>query len=114
MPKDWLIPPPHPNRDSLARALRISPVVAQALLNRELTDEAAARQFLKPQASDLLPPEMLPGASAAAQRIASAVAAGEKIVLFGDYDVDGITGVSILWHCLRLAGANPSFYIPHR
>jgi single-stranded-DNA-specific exonuclease len=114
MPKDWLIPPPHPHRDALAAALRVSPVVAQVLLNRGITDADAARQFLKPAASDLLPPEALPGAARAAERIAAGIAAGEKIVLFGDYDVDGITGVSILWHCLRLAGAEPGFYIPHR
>jgi len=114
MPKDWLIPPPHPERERLAMALRVAPVVAQVLLNRGIGDETAARQFLKPQASDLYPPEMLPGACEAAERIVAAAKNGEKIVLFGDYDVDGITGVSILWHCLRLAGADPAFYIPHR
>jgi single-stranded-DNA-specific exonuclease len=114
MPKDWLIAPPSEAREDLARGLRISPIVAQVLANRGVTDVETARQFLKPQLADILPPEALPGAVAAAERIAAAVKAGKKIVLFGDYDVDGITGVSILWHCLRLAGAEPGFYIPHR
>jgi single-stranded-DNA-specific exonuclease len=114
MPKDWVIAPPAEGRTTLSRTLRISPVVAQVLINRGIKDAEGARQFLKPQLNDILPPEMLPGATAAAERIAAAVKAGEKIVLFGDYDVDGITGVSILWHCLHLAGAEPGFYIPHR
>jgi len=114
MPKDWLIPPPWSGRDQLAAALRISPVAAQVLHNRGIDDVEAARQFLNPQLTDIHPPEDLPGAAAAAQRIHTAIGAGEKIVVFGDYDVDGITGVSILWHCLRLAGAEPDFYIPHR
>ncbi|MEK6644989.1 MAG: single-stranded-DNA-specific exonuclease RecJ [Planctomycetota bacterium] len=113
-PKEWLIPPPHPRRDELAAALRVSPVVAQVLLNRGIEDAETARQFLRPAASDLIPPEDLPGASEAAERIAAAIRDRRRIVLFGDYDVDGITGVSILWHCLRLAGGDPAFYIPHR
>ncbi|MBN2563371.1 MAG: single-stranded-DNA-specific exonuclease RecJ [Phycisphaerae bacterium] len=114
MPKDWVTAPPWSGRESLAAALRISPVVAQVLHGRGITDVEAARQFLNPKLTDILPPESLPGATAAAERIHAAIDAGEKIVVFGDYDVDGITGVSILWHCLRLAGAEPDFYIPHR
>ena len=114
MPKDWVIPPPWSGRDGLAAALRISPVVAQVLFNRGIGDVEAARGFLDPRLADILPPEALAGTTAAADRIAAAVADGEKIVIFGDYDVDGITGVSILWHCLRLAGAEPEYYIPHR
>lgn len=112
MPKNWVIPPPSSGRDELAALLRVSPVVAQVLHNRGIHDDAAARRFLNPQLADMLPPEELPGATAAAERIHEAVTAGEQIVLFGDYDVDGITGVSILWHCLRLAGVEAGFYIP--
>jgi single-stranded-DNA-specific exonuclease len=56
----------------------------------------------------------LPGAKEAAGRIADAARTKSKIVLYGDYDVDGITGVAILWHVLALAGAEVSFYVPHR
>lgn len=114
MPKDWLIHPPHPDREKLATAMRVSPVVAQVLLNRGIADADAARGFLKPQITDMFPPESLPGVTQAAERIAAAAGARENIVLFGDYDVDGITGVSILWHCLRLTGAEPGCYIPRR
>ncbi len=114
MPKDWVIPPPWSGRDALAAALGISPIVAQVLYNRGIDEVDAARTFLDPQLADIYPPGLLPGATDAADRIVAAVNTGAKIVLFGDYDVDGITGVSILWHCLRLAGAKPEFYIPHR
>lgn len=114
MPKDWVIPPPAAGRDDLARSLRISPVVAQILCNRGVTDAETARQFMKPQIADMLPPEAMPATLRAAERVAAAIDAGRKIVIFGDYDVDGVTGVSILWHCLKLSGTQPSFYIPHR
>ena len=75
---------------------------------------ADVRPFLTPDFKLLLPPEALPGAAAAADRLATAARAGQKVVIYGDYDVDGITGTAILWHALRLAGANVSFYIPSR
>ncbi|MBX3397036.1 MAG: single-stranded-DNA-specific exonuclease RecJ [Phycisphaerae bacterium] len=114
MPKDWVIAPPWEARDRLAMALRVSPIVAQVLYNRGICDEAAARQFLSPKMGDMAAPETLPGAIEAADRITSAIEAGRKIVIYGDYDVDGITGVAILWHCLKLAGANVEFYVPRR
>jgi single-stranded-DNA-specific exonuclease len=114
MSDEWLIPPPWPQRDDVARRLRISPVAAQVLHNRGLTDPDDIRRFLEPRIADLHPPETLPGATFAAERIAAAIADRRRIVLYGDYDVDGVTGVAILWHTLRLAGAEPEFYIPHR
>ncbi|MCZ6816431.1 MAG: single-stranded-DNA-specific exonuclease RecJ, partial [Planctomycetota bacterium] len=79
-----------------------------------VSDVEAARKFLNPRATDILPPETLPNCEAAAERIFEAVRRGERIVIFGDYDVDGITAVSILWHCLRIAEAKVDYYIPHR
>lgn len=114
MPKDWVIAPQWRERERLAAALKISPIVANVLHNRGIDEVEAARRFLAPQLTDLLAPETLPGVEAAAERISAAVSRGEKIVIFGDYDVDGVAGVSILWHCLRTAGAKPEFYIPHR
>ena len=114
MPKDWIIEPPWNERDRLARSLGISPIVAQVMHNRGVGDVSDARQFLDPQLGDMLPPEAMPATTEAAERIAASVAEGKKIVLYGDYDVDGITGVAILWHCLKLAGADVSYYIPDR
>ena len=114
MPRDWDIAPPWKGREALASTLRISPVVAQVLHNRGIDDAVTARQFFKPSAVDLIAPELLPGATVAAERIARAIEHKQRVVLFGDYDVDGITGVAILWHCLKLAGLDAQFYIPRR
>ena len=99
---------------SLARQLHTPPIVAQLLINRGLNDPAAAARFLDPRFRDLHPPALLPNIAAAAERLARAVRAGEKITLYGDYDVDGITGTAMLWHTLKAAGANVEYYIPHR
>jgi len=114
MPKDWVIAAPWTGREQLATQLKISPVLAQVLHNRGLDDVDRAAGFLAPRMGDLFPPEELPGVSEAAERLADAVRRGRKIVIYGDYDVDGITGVSILWHCLRIAGATVDYYIPNR
>jgi len=111
--KEWVISAPWPGREEMAGRLGVSPVLAQVLHNRGIEADAAGA-FLRPQMSGLHGPALLGGALAAAARIAAAVRSGERIVIFGDYDVDGITGVSILWHCLTLAEANVDFYIPHR
>ena len=114
MAKDWQIAPDWPGRGALARSLRVSPIVAQLLHHRNLDDPEAARRFLQPSLSDLIEPSTLPGATAAADRICRAVRDHEKIVIYGDYDVDGLTATAILWHCLKLAGAEADFYVPHR
>ena len=110
----WEIAPPYDGADDLARHLHTSPLVAQMLHNRGLDDPDAADAFLNPKLTDLHPPESLDGCVEAAQRIARAVAGNEKILLYGDYDVDGITGVTILQSLLRMVGAEPEFYVPHR
>ncbi len=114
MAKHWIIAPPSPDCEPLARRLGVPPVVAQLLINREVGLDGVAGRFLFPQLRDLHPPEELPGATLAAERIHQAVVERRKIVLYGDYDVDGITGVAILWHVLRAAGADVTFYVPHR
>jgi single-stranded-DNA-specific exonuclease len=83
-------------------------------LNRGVSTAAAVREFLMPDFKGLLPPDSLPNAVAAARRLAQAVRAGRRIVIYGDYDVDGVTATAILWQALRLAGAKVEFYIPSR
>lgn len=114
MLKQWIIQPPSPHRDALASRWRVPPLVAQLLINRGVDPESQSDTFLSPQLKDLHPPDALPGATKAAEVIVAAIRAGKKIVLYGDYDVDGTTGVAILWHILKLAEANVSFYVPHR
>jgi len=109
------IPPADPElRKSLSRDLNVSPLVAQLLINRGMTDAETARQFMRPPLGALHDPALLPGAERAAELIAEAVAAGQKITIYGDYDVDGVTGTSILWQCLRLIDADVDYYVPHR
>jgi len=110
----WVVAPPFDQADELARRLNTTPLVAQVLANRGMTDPEAAGQFLNPKLSDLHDPSLLAGAPAAAERIARAVRDGERIVIYGDYDVDGMTAIAILHACLRLLGAKPDFYVPHR
>jgi single-stranded-DNA-specific exonuclease len=61
-----------------------------------------------------LPPDELPNAVEAGARLAIAAKQNRRIVIYGDYDVDGMTATAILWHCLRLAGANVDYYVPSR
>jgi single-stranded-DNA-specific exonuclease len=98
----------------LAAGLDVAPVVAQLLLNRGLTAPEPARRFLDAPLAGLHPPELLPGVAAAADRIVAAVRDGRRVCVYGDYDVDGVTGSSILLTGLRLLGGKPELYVPHR
>ncbi len=114
MPKNWTISPAWPECAAAARRLGIHPLLAQVLHNRGVADPEVARTFLNPELKSLLAPETLPGAVEAADIIARKVRERQPIVIYGDYDVDGITATAILWHLLTLAGARVSFYVPHR
>ena len=99
----------------LSRRSGLSPLLAQLLLNRGIDDPKRATAFLEARMGSLHDPELLPGAVEAAVRIRRAMDEGRKIVIYGDYDVDGVCGTSILWSCLRLAGCRDvTYYIPHR
>jgi single-stranded-DNA-specific exonuclease len=89
-------------------------LVAQLLLNRGLNDPADARRFLDAPLNGLHAPDLLPGVSAAADRLLAAISAGKRICVYGDYDVDGVTGAAILLQGLRLLGARVDLYVPHR
>ena len=112
----WRLKPFDSGRiESLSRAAKLTPLVAQLLINRGIEDPARAVAFLEAKMGSLHDPELLPGAVRAADRIVSAIREGRKIVIYGDYDVDGVCGTSVLWACLRLAGATQlDYYIPHR
>ena len=112
--KTWIVTAPDPGASQLAKSLKVSPLLAQLLINRGVTDPQSGSAFLRPKLTDLISPELLPGVKSAAQRIRQALAQKDKITLYGDYDVDGITGVAILWQILTLLGANVDYYIPHR
>jgi single-stranded-DNA-specific exonuclease len=84
------------------------------MLARGIGDPGQVRIFLESKLSQLRDPHQLPGVTEAAQRIARAIADRRRIVIYGDYDADGMTGASILLLCLRLLGANAGYYIPNR
>jgi single-stranded-DNA-specific exonuclease len=110
----WRVAEPFDGVDDLARRAGLAPLTAQVLANRGITDPDAAGRFLSPKLNDLHDPADLPGVEDAARRIAQAAKAGEPIVIYGDYDVDGMTAVAILDACLSLAEANVTTYVPHR
>ena len=104
----------------LIRSLGVPPLVARILAQRtescdnsEQARESAAK-FLNPKLTDLHDPALLPGATQAAKRLVQAVHDKQPIVIYGDYDVDGVTASAALWHTLKLAGADVHTYIPHR
>lgn len=98
----------------LASAIRIPFPLAQILMTRGVSDAASAQAFLYPEFKKLHLPELLPHMREAAERLTRAIRQQEQIVLFGDYDVDGITGTSMLWHIITAAGGKVKTYIPHR
>jgi single-stranded-DNA-specific exonuclease len=113
-PKRWSISPPDERANELAARLKTSPLLAQILLNRGFTQQQDCLDFLKPSLKALAEPSLIPNLNVAAERIARAIRDREKIVVYGDYDVDGITATAILWHAIRLLGGEVDYYIPHR
>lgn len=115
MPKNWRYLPFDQGRISdLTHAMRISPVLAQVLCARGYENEADARLFLTTKLTDLHEPELLPGVPEGVDRILAAIQEKRRITIYGDYDVDGVTSTSLLWNCLKLAGAQVDYYIPNR
>lgn len=115
MAKVWRFHPHDAERIAqLERTAGISPIVAQLLVARGVFDAATARTFLDPKLTALRDPEELPGIPAAAERITAAIADGRRIVIYGDYDGDGVTATALLYRCLVLLGANVGYYVPSR
>ncbi|MEZ6141004.1 MAG: single-stranded-DNA-specific exonuclease RecJ [Zavarzinella sp.] len=113
--KEWLLMP-HDREaiDRLARASELPPLVAQLLLNRNVENVPQAKRFLSAPFSGLYLPDQLPGVVAAVDLIMAAINRRAKICVYGDYDVDGITGTSILYTTLRHMGADVQYYLPKR
>lgn len=98
----------------LTGELGISPTVAQLLVNRGISDSSLARRFLESNLSALHPPELLPGATRAADLVAETLRSNGRIRIFGDYDADGVTGTAILVRLIEKLGGIVDFQIPHR
>ena len=115
MPSRWLLPTPDPPAAAaLASALRIGPLAARVLVRRGLADPECARRFLRPSLDHLLDPQLLRDLPRAIERLLRAIQTGEKILIYGDYDVDGTTSVVLLTKAIQLAGGAAQYHVPHR
>lgn len=99
---------------SLQESLKINPAICQLLVQRGVTGFEEARDFFRPQLEHLHSPWLMKDMDKAVDRILKAMQLGERILVFGDYDVDGTTSVACMYLFLRSIHANLDFYIPHR
>jgi single-stranded-DNA-specific exonuclease len=100
--------------DRLAEAIKAPRLAAAMLVRRGLADHQAAEIFLNPSLKSLPDPSLLPDLDKAADRIVTAISAGEKIAVYGDYDADGLTAAALVSDFLTRLGAEAIPYIPHR
>lgn len=111
----WLLPEQHESALQLAAGYNISLPVMQTLVGRGLsTKEALDHYLFATYQSESLHPSFMADAQKAVERIERAIAAGEKILVFGDYDVDGMSSTALVMLCLLKAGASVNFFLPHR
>ena len=99
---------------SLQEALKIHPILCELLVQRGITDFEAAKQFFRPSLDHLHDPWLMKDMRKAVERIEQAINGNQKILVFGDYDVDGTTSVATLYQFLKQLSPNIDYYIPHR
>lgn len=111
----WRVAPDQPVlAQHLAREIGISQLLAQCLLNRGLSEVEAIVRFLDPRLKHLADPFLLPDMASAVDRLFGARTNGEALVIFGDYDVDGVSATALLAEGLNALGWKASYYLPHR
>jgi single-stranded-DNA-specific exonuclease len=111
----WTLAPTQPLlAGQLASQLKISPLLAQCLLNRGFSEITAIENFLSPRLKNLADPFLLPNMEKAIGRLFRAREQNEPLVIFGDYDVDGVTSTALLTEVLRELGWRVEFYLPNR
>jgi single-stranded-DNA-specific exonuclease len=99
---------------TISKQLNINPTIAHILLNREINSKSKIEKYFRSDLNDLYDPFLIPDMDIAVKRIIKALKKGENIVIYGDYDVDGVTSVSILYDSLFHWGGKVSFFIPNR
>ena len=113
--KRWRIHPVDQGRtDALFAALKVHPVLCNMLVQRGIDSYEKAKSYFRPELKDLHDPFLMKDMAKAVKRIFSAFSAGEKILVFGDYDVDGTTSVACMYQFLKQHHPDTEFYIPHR
>jgi single-stranded-DNA-specific exonuclease len=100
--------------DLLQLALKISPVICDILVKRDVVTFEQSKKYFRPELSDLHDPWLMKDMDKAVERIIRAVNNDEKILVFGDYDVDGTTSVACMYRFLKKIHSDLDFYIPHR
>lgn len=115
MQKRWkILTAPQESVDFLYDSLKINRALCKVLVQRGIRTFDQAKKFFRPQLSDLHDPWLMKDMHKAVRRILSAINTGEKILVFGDYDVDGTTAVACIYQFLRKIFHHVDFYIPHR
>lgn len=110
----WLLRQEHEHAKTLAADVGIPLEIAQILMNRNITEAQEVQQFLFGTLDDLNDPFLMDGMQEAVNRIFKAISSGERIFIFGDYDVDGILSVVVLTKALKSLGAEAEYFIPDR
>jgi single-stranded-DNA-specific exonuclease len=111
----WILRPPDPERaTALAHALDVTFPTAQVLVHRGLTEPGTAERFLRAGLDDLSDPDRLLDMTSAAARVLAALRRRERIIVYGDYDADGVTATAVLLRGLGRLGAPAEFFIPRR
>ncbi|HEU0140425.1 MAG TPA: DHH family phosphoesterase, partial [Bryobacteraceae bacterium] len=111
----WIVPAPAEGEIArLAQALNIRPPAARVLFSRGYTNPSEANRFLRPSLDDLCDPFLMTDMARAVERLLSAVRNREKILLYGDYDVDGTASIVVLKKAIELAGGEATYHVPHR
>jgi single-stranded-DNA-specific exonuclease len=100
--------------EKIERHAQVSPVIAQLLAVRGITDPPEIDRFFNLKMTGLRAPNELPGLTKAVESIYAAIAAGKKIFIYGDYDADGMTSTAIMYRCLKLIGAEVQYFVPSR
>ena len=112
-----LTPEQEKQKQDLSEALGISPILCQLLVQRGITTFSEAKSFFRPQLTELYDPFLMNDMDKAVDRLNQAIGRKEKILVYGDYDVDGITAVALVYKFLRKFFCSKSqvdFYIPDR
>jgi single-stranded-DNA-specific exonuclease len=112
---NWSLAAPRPELCAqLADALNITPLLAQCLANRGLVEPEPINRFLQPRLKNLGDPFLIPNMEAAVDRLLAARQLDQLVVIFGDYDVDGVTSAALLIESLSALGWRVECYLPHR
>ncbi len=114
----WKYEPPTPDQkkaaEELGQKIGMNPILASLLIKRGITTESAAKRFFRPQLADLINPFLMKDMDVAVDRLNDAMGRKERILVYGDYDVDGCTAVALVYKFLQQFYSNIDYYIPDR